>query len=828
MKITSRLTLGFLTVSLVPLLVIFFLGFREIKNVLRKEALTRIYLAVEEKESQLENFLATQLMNTLYLAQDRQVIGLTKKMVNADGGSTEDDQRQAYQGLRDHLTNFTDFHGGPVSKGGIYLDVMVADLNGYMWVGVYNPPDEGGNEGDTEWFQQGRKALYLGGLRYNPTMHQTTQTSAAPIQDENQRTVGILQLETDISTIERVINAQVEMIGKTARLYIVGPNGEVLVKSRGTDFSGYNMVDIVRYVKDAAEGEGSIFYGTDQDPVILTVHPIAGIVNVKDEEIKEKIRSLGWVLVGEIGKEEVVAPIRVFEHRVGFVGIVVALFVMGVSALQSRSFTRPIKELGAAALRLGREEDIEEIDIKTKDEIAELGASFNQMARDIREKTVSKDYVENIIRTMGEPLVVTDLKGAVVFVNEAFTKLLRYKLEEIKGEHIRMFFEGDLPVLSEALVNREASCRMKLHKSTIPVAVSSSKMVGRRGNAEGYVVTIADRRIIELLMQKERDLAQAAMMAAEREKVRAAELEKTSKELERAQDAGLNIMEDLEIARRNLEREKAELDEQKYALEKANLELDSFVYTASHDLRAPLRGISSFSSFLQERYKGQLDEKGVHYLERIVNGTRRMTQLIDDLLTLSRISRQKNPYEDVPIGSLIQSVKERIEFDIEQKRVDLVIQKDLPVIRCDKIKMAEVFLNLINNAIKFSSRDNRENPRVEIGYQDTGEYHQFSVKDNGIGIDPQYHDQIFGIFKRLHTDAEYEGTGAGLSIVKRVIDDHHGTIRIDSDLGRGAVFIFTIPKDIEKKHRKIGEILVEKGLISEDDLGDGLRKQDQG
>jgi PAS domain S-box-containing protein len=829
MRITTKLTLGFLSVSLIPILIILLLGLYEVRNFLRKEALAKIYLAIEEKESQIEKFLATQLMNTRYLAQDSQVIHLTKKMILENGILNPAEQHQAYKALREYLTKFTDFHGGLVSEGGIYLDVMIADLKGYMWAGVYNPPDESGNEGDTEWFQQGRRALYLGNLGYNPAVLQTTQISAAPIKDENQTVIGVLQLETDISVLDRVINARIETIGKTARLYILGPDGDVLVKSRGKNVSAFNVGDMVeRTRKEGRQIEG-IYRGTGRDPAIFSVHPLlTDDRNIEDEEIREKVKGLGWVILGEIDSEEVFAPVKRFEYQLRFAGIMIALGVIVISIIQSYFFTQPIKKLRDAALSLGKGEDISAIDIQTKDEIGELAASFHQMARDIHGRTVSKDYVENIIKTMVEPLVVTDSNGGIVLVNEAFTKLLRYKLEEIKGKHIQMFFEENLPLLTGALVNKEASCRMKLHKSGIPVAVSSSKMVGRRGDAEGYVITIADRRIIELLMKKERDFARAAMIAAGREKAKAMELEKTSKDLEMAHDAGLNIMEDLEIARRSLEREKAELDEQKHALEKANLELDSFVYTASHDLKAPLRGISSFSSFLQERYKSRLDEKGVHYLERIVNGTKHMTKLIDDLLTLSRISRQKNPYEDVPVAGLIQSARERIEFDIEQKKVDLVIQKDLPVVRCDRIKMAEVFLNLINNAIKFSSKDNKENPRVEIGYQDAGEYHQFSVQDNGIGIEPRYHDQIFGIFKRLHTDSEYEGTGAGLSIVKRVIDDHHGAIRVDSDLGRGATFIFTIPKDIERKHKKIGEILVENGLISEEDLGDGLMRQERG
>ena len=151
------------------------------------------------------------------------------------------------------------------------------------------------------------------------------------------------------------------------------------------------------------------------------------------------------------------------------------------------------------------------------------------------------------------------------------------------------------------------------------------------------------------------------------------------------------------------------------------------------------------------------------------------------------------------ISELVASVVDRIKFDIKDKNVDLQIQENMPTISCDRIKMAEVFLNLINNGIKFSSKENKgARPRVNVGYVDDGAQHKFFVKDNGIGIDPQYHSQVFGIFKRLHTDKEYEGTGAGLSIIKRIIDDHQGKIWIDSKLGSGATFYFTIPKDLNE------------------------------
>jgi len=285
-------------------------------------------------------------------------------------------------------------------------------------------------------------------------------------------------------------------------------------------------------------------------------------------------------------------------------------------------------------------------------------------------------------------------------------------------------------------------------------------------------------------------------------------------------------MDALQDAYKTIEQEKVSLESERNSLKKVNLELDSFVYTASHDLRAPLRGIASFASILKEDYEDKLDQEGVEYLDRINKGTQRLSHLIDDLLTLSRISRLETPYEKVEIVEILNDILARVEFDIKETKTEIVIQESMPTIMCNKTKLGEVFLNLVNNAIKFSSKNNVEGPRVEIGYKSTDKYHEFYVKDNGIGIDPEFHDQAFKLFQQLNKSKEYEGTGAGLSIVRRVIEDHEGEIRIDSDVGHGATFYFTIPKDLKNK-KKIGEILVEDGLISDKQLKEELDKQQE-
>lgn len=251
-------------------------------------------------------------------------------------------------------------------------------------------------------------------------------------------------------------------------------------------------------------------------------------------------------------------------------------------------------------------------------------------------------------------------------------------------------------------------------------------------------------------------------------------------------------------AKENVEQKKAELEEQKKLLEATNKELDSFVYTVSHDLRAPLRGIDGLAKFLEEDYANKLDKQGKDYLDKIRSGANHMKELIDDLLTLSRISRIKNPYEDVNMQELIASVINRIEFDIKQNKVELKMAQNLPVVRCDKIKVAEVFLNLINNAIKFSSKNKEASPKVEIGYRYDSENaaHEFYVKDNGIGIAPKDHRRIFEMFQRAKVVKGEEGTGLGLAIVQRIVSDHGGTVWVESEKGRGATFYFTVPKNL--------------------------------
>jgi len=236
--------------------------------------------------------------------------------------------------------------------------------------------------------------------------------------------------------------------------------------------------------------------------------------------------------------------------------------------------------------------------------------------------------------------------------------------------------------------------------------------------------------------------------------------------------------------------------EQKHDLEKVNRELDNFVHTVSHDIRAPLVGITGYGVYLENNYKDKFDAKGEKCLLGINRGADRLRNLIEDLLELTRISRIKNPYEHVSMDQIVQAVADRLEFNISTFNIQLDVQKNLPEVVCDRIKFTEVFSNLIGNAIKFSSKNTDKQPTVEVGCKEQESFYEFHIRDNGIGIAPENHKDVFAIFTRLHTSEEYTGTGTGLAIVKGVIEDHGGTIWIESQLGKGAVFHFTIPKNL--------------------------------
>ncbi|GEO08352.1 ATP-binding protein [Segetibacter aerophilus] len=235
-------------------------------------------------------------------------------------------------------------------------------------------------------------------------------------------------------------------------------------------------------------------------------------------------------------------------------------------------------------------------------------------------------------------------------------------------------------------------------------------------------------------------------------------------------------------------------------LEKSNLDLEQFAFVASHDLQEPLRKIQTFSQLLEKNLN---DKEAIrNYLSKIISSAVRMTDLIKAVLNYSRLSNEKGEFEEVDLNEVVENIRSDLELTIVEREANIKVDK-LPVLHGNRLQLSQLFMNLISNSIKFSSR----NPQISIssrpmddaeakalnGFDVNGKYVQLTVKDNGIGFEQQYAEKIFTVFQRLHGKQEYPGTGIGLALCKKIIDNHHGYISVTSEPGEGTAFTIILP-----------------------------------
>jgi PAS domain S-box-containing protein len=245
-----------------------------------------------------------------------------------------------------------------------------------------------------------------------------------------------------------------------------------------------------------------------------------------------------------------------------------------------------------------------------------------------------------------------------------------------------------------------------------------------------------------------------------------------------------------EILKLNSELEQ-KVTERTKQLEVINKELESFSYSVSHDLRAPLRSINGFTQILLDKYSSQFDDEGKRFMSIIINNAKKMGQLIDDLLAFSRFGKQNLTRTTLDMNSMISNIALELKNEITDKEIEIDI-KPLENILGDSEMMKQVVLNLVSNALKYSSK--QEKIKIEIGSYIEDNYTTFYFTDNGVGFDMLYYDKLFGVFQRLHNANDFDGTGVGLSIAQRIINKHDGKIWAKSAVNEGATFYFSLPR----------------------------------
>ncbi len=305
-----------------------------------------------------------------------------------------------------------------------------------------------------------------------------------------------------------------------------------------------------------------------------------------------------------------------------------------------------------------------------------------------------------------------------------------------------------------------------------------------------YIITSDRQQILRLLLS-----TYEGAVRQNQELVRVQlELQRFNEQLEKRMRERTAALRD-EIAER--ERAEEELKQTLVDLERSNKELEQFAYLSSHDLQEPLRMVASYVQLLARRYQGKLDSDADEFIAYAVEGATRMQWLINDLLNYSRVGTRGKAFELSDCAAVLERALANLETAIEESGA-VVTLDPLPTVMGDDVQLAQLFQNLIDNAIKFRSD---KPPEVHIGVERADSGWLFSVRDNGIGIDPQYAERIFVIFQRLYSRREYPGTGAGLAICKKIVERHGGRIWVESERGKGSTFYFTLPMS-ETRHAR--------------------------
>ena len=352
---------------------------------------------------------------------------------------------------------------------------------------------------------------------------------------------------------------------------------------------------------------------------------------------------------------------------------------------------------------------------------------------------------QSLLEVAPDPIVIVDMRGTITIVNRQTELIFGYAREDLIGQPVEMLVPNDLRA-----VHTTHRHTYSAEPRTRPMGVGL-ELFGRRKDGSRFPVEIS----LSPLHTESETLI-------------------------------VSIVRD--ITRRNQAEER--LRASAAELERSNRELEQFAYVASHDLQEPLRMVASYTQLLARRYRGKLDADADEFISFAVDGARRMQELINDLLTYSRVGSRALELGSVEAGRAV----DRVIGDLGGAIIDShasVARDELPTVQADATQLEQLFQNLIANGIKFRRPNVR--PEVHVTARRISDGWCFAVRDNGIGIEQQYLDRIFVLFQRLHSRAEYPGTGIGLAICKKIVERHGGVMTVQSEPGQGTTFEFTLP-----------------------------------
>ena len=656
------------------------------------------------------------------------------------------------------------------------LEILIIDLEGEVIVSTENNNIGKDFSEDVCFSKTLKRGSCVSDLHYSPVFGQHTfMVSRLLLSKKTRDPIGVIANMYSGNALNKIAFSGISKefgeeergkgLGRTGETYIVNHDRLMITESRFVaDAILKQVVDTegVRHAFDNGVGKTSIY--SDYRGV-----PTLGV--------SKYFEDMDWVILAEKDVSEAFAPVVWLRNFFIILSASGILIMVMVSVFISAGITRQIKKLIRGTKRIADGDLERPIMIEEMDgELKELGESFNVMMRELGKSTSDnkelflqvkkgRDEWRKTFDTITDIITIHDENHKIIMANRAFYEKFKIDEKELIGKKCSEIFHG---------VDSNWHCPLDKSKN----------------NSQPEFEVVDDPHMGGVFFKS------TYPMKDEKGRIY----------------AYVHLAKDITLQKEL----QAELIEKARELEKANKEMEDFVYLTSHDLKEPLFVIGGFTSRLSMAYGDVLDDKGRRFLRRIKANVEKMNQKIHEVMAVLKAGKIEYNFKDNDSGAIVKVVTESLQDKILENKITISVQDNLPTIFCDDVRIKDVFLNLLTNAVKYMGNDkhtesplnpprsqaepgnengiNGECREIKIGCNENGEYYKFCVEDTGIGIQEDYQKQIFKIFKRLN-DIDVEGTGVGLSIVKKIIGQHKGKIWVESPVrdGKGSRFCFTIP-----------------------------------